>query len=126
MKRLWLGVAILLVLLGTGIGTTCFALHTQNGISQTLEHASEAALRGKWQEASNYSLKAKADWESCRRITASISDHEPMEEIDDLFAQMEIYLLTRQQIPFAACCASLAVLTDAIGEAHAVNWWSLL
>lgn len=126
MKRLWIGIVILALLLGSGIGTTVFALRTHSNISQTLQQASEAALRGKWQDAKRLSSDAKTTWESFRKVTASIADHEPMEEIDDLFAQMEIYLLTRQQIPFAACCASLEILTDAIGEAHAVNWWNLL
>ena len=126
MKRFWLGVAVLTFLLGIGIGTTVFTRRTQADISQTLELASKAALRGNWQDANRYSRKAKTDWESARNITASIADHEPMEQIDDLFAQMEIYLVTRQQIPLAACCSSLCILTDAIGETQAVNWWSLL
>lgn len=126
MKRLWIGVIILVVLLGAGIGTTVFAVRTQSSISEKLAKASEAALRGEWKTARLLALDAQEKWESLRHGTAAIADHEPMEEIDDLFSQMEIYLLTRQQIPFAACCASLSVLTNAIGESHAVNWWSLL
>lgn len=126
MKRLWIGVAILAALLGSGIGTTIFAVRTHGDISQKLEQASEAALRGKWDEACTLSLEAKKKWEAMRHGTAAIADHEPMEEIDDLFSQMEIYLLTRQQVPFSTCCASLSVLTNAIGESHAINWWSLL
>ena len=126
MKRIWIGIIILVLLLGTGIGTTVFAVRSQERISQELAQASEAALRGKWEEACNLSLNAKKQWESLRHGIAAIADHEPMEEIDDLFSQMEIYLLTQQQIPFATCCASLSVLTNAIGESHAINWWSLL
>ena len=126
MKRLWIGVGILLVLLALGIGTTVFAVRTHEDISQTLEQASNAALRGRWAEAGELSLSAKNKWEACRKGTAAIADHEPMEQIDDLFSQMEVYLQTKQQIPFSACCASLSVLTKAIGEAHAINWWSLL
>lgn len=126
MKRLWIGVIILVLLLGAGIGTTVFAVRTHCSISQKLAQASEAALRGKWEEACSVSLDAKKQWETMRHGTAAIADHEPMEEIDDLFSQMDIYLLTRQQIPFASCCASLSVLTNAIGESHAINWWSLL
>jgi sensor c-di-GMP phosphodiesterase-like protein len=126
MKRLWIGITILSLLLAVGIGTTIFATSTQQEISQTLSQASELALEGKWQEAKNLSQNAKQKWERYRKATASIADHEPMEEIDDLFSQMEIYLITNQPLPFSVCCASLSVLTEAIGEAHAVNWWSLL
>lgn len=126
MKRLWIGITILSLLLTIGIGTTVFATRTQSDISQKLNLASEAALEGKWQEARNLSQAAKEKWESYRNATAAIADHEPMEEIDDLFSQMDVYWITQQQIPFSICCASLSVLTEAIGEAHAINWWSLL
>ena len=126
MKRLWIGVFILIILLGLGIGTTVFALRANNSISEKLEQASDAALRGRWTEARQLSLDAKDNWETYRKGIATIADHEPMEEIDDLFSQMEVYLQARQQIPFSVCCASLGVLTKAIGEAHAINWWSLL
>ena len=126
MKRLWIGITILFLLLAVGIGTTVFATRTQKEISQTLAQASEAALEGKWQEAAILSQNAKMEWERCRKATAAISDHEPMEEIDDPFSQMEVYLATNQPLPFSICCASLSVLTEAIGEAHAINWWSLL
>ena len=126
MKRLWIGITILSLLLAAGIGTTVFATSTQKEISQTLQLASEAALQGQWQEAAILSQNAKMEWERCRKATASIADHEPMEEIDDLFSQMEVYLAANQLLPFSVCCASLSVLTEAIGEAHAINWWSLL
>ena len=126
MKRLGIGVIILVFLLGAGIGTTVFAVRANNSISQKLAQASESALRGQWDEACTLSLDAQKKWKSLRHGTAAIADHEPMEQIDDLFSQMEIYLLTRQQIPFSTCCASLSVLVNAIGDAHALNWWSLL
>ena len=126
MKRLWIGITILSVLLAIGIGTTIFATRTQSDISKKLNLALEAALEGKWQEARILSMDAKEKWEAYRNATAAIADHEPMEEIDDLFSQMEVYWITRQQVPFSVCCASLSVLTEAIGEAHAINWWSLL
>ena len=126
MKRLWIGIAILAALLALGIGTTVFAVRTHEDLSQNLRQASEAALRGKWTEARQLSMDAKTKWETYRHGIAAIADHEPMDEIDDLFSQMEVYLLTRQQIPFSTCCASLSVLTKAMGEAHTINWWSLL
>lgn len=126
MKRLWIGIVILVILLALGIGTTLFAIRTHRHISQQLEQASEAALRGKWEEACHLALQAKEQWEHFRHATAAIADHEPMEEIDNLFSQLEVYRVTRQQIPFSTCCASLSVLTNAIGESHAINWWSLL
>ena len=126
MKRLWIGVGTLAALLFIGIGTTLFAQRANDQISQALYQASEAVMEGRWEEAMQLSLDARAKWDANRKLTASIADHEPMEEIENLFSQMEIFLRARQQIPFAACCASLYVLTEAIGESYAINLWNLL
>lgn len=126
MKRLWIGVLILLLLLGTGIGITVFADHVHSGISKTLSQAADAALTGDWDTAMVLSAAAKNRWDTYRNITASIADHEPMEEIDSLFSQLEVYEKTRQALSFSACCEALSVFTKAIGESQSVSWWSLL
>ena len=126
MKRLWIGVLILLLLLGTGIGITVFADHVHAAISDALSQASDAALAGDWDTAILLSGTAKSKWISYRNITATIADHEPMEEIDSLFAQLDIYGRTRQGISFSACCEALSVFAIAIGESQSVSWWCLL
>ena len=126
MKRLWIGVLILFLLLGAGVGITVFANTLHTGISEDLKQAADAALAGDWDTAQRLTLKARGDWEAHRNITAAIADHEPMEEIDSLFSRLEVYLKTRQPIAFSSCCTSLSVFTQAIGESQAINWWSLL
>lgn len=126
MKRLWVGVLILLLLLGAGIGITVFADHVHTGISDTLGQAADAALAGDWNTATELSAAARNRWTTYRNITASIADHEPMEEIDSLFSQLEVYETTRQALSFSACCEALCVFTKAIGESQSVSWWSLL
>ncbi len=126
MKRLWVGVLILFLLLGAGIGITVFADHVHTGISDTLGQAADAALAGDWDAAAALTAAAKNRWDTYRNITASIADHEPMEEIDSLFSQLEIYEKARQSISFSACCESLCVFTKAVGESQSISWWSLL
>ncbi len=126
MKRLWIGVSILLLLLGIGIGITLFADQVQTRISDMLTQAADAALIGDWDTAKTLSATARDQWDAYRNITASIADHEPMEEIDSLFSQLEIYEKTRQVISFSSCCEALSIFTKAIGESQSVSWWSLL
>lgn len=126
MKRLWIGVGLLILLLLLGILTTVFAARHQEQISQTLAEARNAAEVGQWEKAAGACFRAKALWESRHHLTASIADHEPMEEVESLFAQLEIYLKARDPVAFSACCSGLEVFVRAIGEAHSVNWWSLL
>ena len=126
MKRLWIGVSILLLLLGIGIGITLFADQVQTRISDMLTQAADAALIGDWDTAKTLSTAARDQWDANRNITASIAAHEPMEEIDSLFSQLEIYEKTRQVISFSSCCEALSIFTKAIGESQSVSWWSLL
>ena len=51
MKRLWFGVALLVILLLLGIGSTLAMEWIHSPIARQLESASEAALAGHWQEA---------------------------------------------------------------------------
>ena len=126
MKRFWIGIALLAVMLGSGIWITIAANRVHGRISDTLSFASQAALKGDWDTAQGKTLEAMAKWERCRKATAAIADHEPMEEIDSLFSQLEVLLQLREAASFSALCARVSVLVRAVGEAHDISWWNLL
>ena len=60
-----------------------------------------------------------ATWGTC------FADHTPMEEIDALFAQVEVYAAAREETDFAAGCAALSRKVEAMGLAHGASWWNL-
>lgn len=126
MKRLWLGVGLLLVLFVLGFLTASGMQQIHDPVSQDLHHAAQAALDEDWQAAEDLSEQAQAAWDRYWRITAALADHEPMEEIDSLFAELKVYARKQEAEHFAACCANLSTLTRAMGEAHTINWWNLL
>lgn len=126
MKRLWLGVFLLVLLLGLGIWT-CIAINqTHREISADLSDALSAAQDGNWFRAAELSGKAQAAWDHAWRGTAALSNHEPMEKIDGLFSQLRVYLNDGDMASFCACCALLCVLTEALGEEHVASWWNFL
>ena len=126
MKRLWFGVFLLILLLGMGIWT-CIAINETHGtISDDLSAALSAAQLGNWPQAAEYAEKAQSAWEDGWHGTATLSDHEPMEEIDGLFSQLGVYLHFRDTVSFCSCCSQLRVLTDALGEDHIASWWNFL
>jgi hypothetical protein len=49
-----------------------------------------------------------------------------MEEIDSQFAQLNVYAGAGERLSFAAICAQLASALEAMGDAHALNWWNLM
>lgn len=126
MRRLWIGVALLVVLLIFGLWTAFVMDSIHQPIGTLLEQAASAALQNDWPLASELCQEAKSQWERRWFITAAVADHTPMDEIDGLFARLPILSEERETADFAATCAQLAKLTQAMGNAHSLSWWNLL
>lgn len=126
MGRAWLGVGLLVLflVLGLWISFSMGGVHQQ--IAQKLEQAAEQGLSGDLEEGIALARQACSDWEKHWHGTASVADHAPMDEIDGLFAQLEIYGKAGQRADFAAFCSRLSRLVAAVGEAHGLSWWNLL
>ena len=116
---------MLLLLLAMGILTAEYMTGCHRNVQDTLALAAKEAEVGNWQPAQAHLLEAEAHWEEKWEITAALSDHEPMEHVNDLFAQLEVYARERDSVGFRVLCARLAEALDAIGEAHSVAWWNL-
>ena len=125
MKRMWLGVAILLGILGLGIFSAVTTETFQEKVSRDLRYAARAAEAGEWDTAGRRFLQARETWQQERDCNAAITDHAPMEEIDRFFAQGSVYLAEQERVDFSACCRALSVLVEAVAEAQSLNWWSL-
>ena len=126
MKRGWIGAGLLAGLLILGLLVTWFMGRTHTGISEELELSARFAIAGNWEEAEELAEEAYEDWQDSWHFSAAFADHEPMEEIDALFAQLLPYLLNQDAVSFSAVCRELARQVEAIGDAHNLNWWNLL
>ena len=126
MKRCWFGAGLLVVLLIGGLLVTGRMTRDHEALSRCLHRAARAAEDGDWGRASEDLDKAQGDWQKNWHFSAAFADHEPMEEIDGLFAQAWVYLRRREPEALAAVCAQLAEMTRAMGEAHEPSWWNML
>lgn len=126
MKRFVLGICLLAVMLGLGLWVMYSMNAVNDPVSQLLEDAAQTALAGDLAQGAQLADKARSTWDNCWHGTASAADHAPMDEIDSLFAQVAVYAQTGQAEEFAAHCARLSKLVDAVGEAHSLTWWNLL
>lgn len=126
MKRGWFGAALLLVLLGLGIGSSMMMQKLHTPLAESLDRAAEFALEGNWEQAEHAAREAADTWEKMWHFSATVSDHEPMEEIDALFAQLEVYRAAEDPVNFSSACASLSRQIEAMGDAHELSWWNLL
>lgn len=126
MGRFLLGVGILVLFLALGLWVTYAMDNVHSEISQTLDAAAIQALSGDITEGIRLAQQAKGQWQTHWHGTAAVADHAPMDEIDGLFAQLEVYGQAGLSADFATYCARLSNLVSAVGEAHSLTWWNLL
>lgn len=126
MRRFVIGIIVLSVLLGSGIAVSLLFRHGHQPAAALLEEAASAALSGEHALARERFQQARHRWEQYHHFTAAFSDHAPMEEIDGLFARLEIYARLEEWDHFVALCAQLSELTKAMAYSHTLHWWTLL
>ena len=126
MKRGWLGIGILTVFLALGLIISSLAAKAHTPTGYMLDQAAKKTLSGDFEGGIALGAEAKQRWQRQWNGTASIADHSPMDEVDALFAEMEIYARTGEQPHFAACCKELAERVRAIADAHKFSWWNVL
>lgn len=126
MARGWLGAGILLLFLVLGLVVTGAMDKSHLSTGQMLAQAAEQSLEGDLDGATALAMAAKARWERQHQGTATVADHNPMDDVDRLFAQMEVYAKAQEAPHFAACCAELAHLLQATADAHRFSWWNVL
>ena len=81
MKRVWFAAALMLLLGLGGIAVTMRVGYICRPIAACLEQAETASA----EEAARLCADARKGWEQNRKFVASVTDHEPMEEVDALF-----------------------------------------
>lgn len=125
-KRFYLGLGILLVLLGLGIGAEAGMKALHQPVEALLYEAADLALEENLEEALPLAQGAYVKWQKQHSITASFADHSPMDDTDTLFQELLVYGQTEEVPHFAASCRELAVLINAMYDAHAFSLKNLL
>ena len=126
MKRSWIGLALLILLLAIGLLATWYMDRCHSRTAELLTEAKLQARQGSWEQAVHLADQADRQWQESWHISAAFADHEPMEEIDSLFAQLKIYAEEGDRLCFSALCAQIASGLEAMADAQTLNWRNLL
>lgn len=126
MKRLWIGVVLLVLLLAGSLFLLDFSSRFYKDFSVSIEQAGSFALAGDWTNALEHARLCQKKWEKKQHFLAAFTDHEPIEQLDTLFSQLEIYGKDRLPVEFACVCRQLYHLVEAIDESHSLKWWTIL
>lgn len=112
MKRCWLGGALLLLLVLAGLWTSRGMDQFCQSLSQDMTRAAELAGEDR-EEALILTNRVRQRWERRRKLAAVVSDHEPMEQIEE-----NLRLLTREaeEEDFRETCLRLSSQLEALGS----------
>lgn len=126
MTRFWISLLILALLLGGGFLIHHAIRFIHEPIAQDLEQAAHAAMQEDWSSALHLARRASARWHQFHHLTAAFADHTPMDELDQLFAQLPVFAHERENPHFSVTCQELSSLARAMAESHRFSWWNLL
>ena len=126
MNRFILGIAILAIFLMLGLGVAWGMDEMHLDVSDNLSLAAEQVIAGDWEKGVDLAKQAKTEWEKNWQKTACVADHAPMDEIDGLFAQLDAFEKPEEAVHYAATCAQLSKLVEAMADAHRLSFWNLL
>lgn len=125
MNRVWIGIGILLVLLGLGIWTQRELDGIHEPIAADMTLAAEHARMGNWEQATQALTRAEAAWTANRMFTAALADHQPLEDIESLMARLTAHAAAGDRAEFASLCADIACRVEAISAAQKLTLSSL-
>ncbi len=125
MKRFYFGVALLLILLAVALGAAAGLEKIHGEIATELEQAAQAVQAGNVAAAEPGLDRAQALWERYEHLLAAFADHEPLEEMEGLFAEVAIYRQAGEDTDLAAACTRLAILSRSVAESHSLKWWMM-
>ena len=125
-KRFYFGMGILLFFLILGLFVSWGMQEAVRPVTRLLEQAAEAAHSGETARAARLAQQARDLWDDRWGGMALAADHEPMDEIDGLFAQIVFFAHARDGQRLGACCARVAELVEAMADAHTLRWRNVL
>lgn len=126
MKRIWIGAALLAIVLAAGLWTGKRMEKTHTEVARQLRLCGQAAQAEQWERADELAREARDRWDKEWDFTAALADHTLLDEIDGVMEEMEVCRKNRDSLRSAALCAKLAQMVDALQEAHRLNWRNLL
>ena len=121
-----LGIAMLVILLLSGLLTAWYMDRVHSGICAQLRDSSWLALSGQWEKARDGAAAAREEWNNLWNFLAAFSNHNPMQEIDGLFEELTVCAGAGLRTEFARICATLASQVESLGDSQKLSWWNIL
>ena len=126
MKRIWFGAGLLVLLLVLSLICSALMENPWKIQSENLNRAARLAADGDWSAVEDLMEVAKQKWNQKQLLVSALFHHDTIDQIDGLFAQLEIYRASRRAVSFSSTCVYLSRLLDSLGQSHSFNLKNLL
>lgn len=126
MQRIRFGAVLLALLLALGLFSSTLMKKAWQKQSKNLCHAAVLASDGDWATARTLQEDAKKAWDEKQLLVAALFRHEAIDQIDGLFAQLDVFSESRRTVSFSSTCVYLSQLLEALGESHSLTLKNLL
>lgn len=125
MSRFRIGLGLLITLFGICLYSQLRMAAIQTPIAEQISKAEEYAAREDWLKAAVTVEAATKAWEEHRTFVSALADHQPLEDIECLFAMLGPYAEQQDETEFRAACQDLHRRILAVKEAQEFNMKSL-
>lgn len=122
MKRLWIAVGILAVLLAGTLGNAWYARAFTEQLTGQLREAQEQASKGDWERAASLSQKVFQSWQSHRAYLHVLMRHSDADQILCSFRALEQYLALEEPDQYTAANAELITQLELLSEMEQPSW----
>ena len=126
MNRCRFGLILLILLLLAGLWAAFHMEKVHEPMIADISQAAQQVLAGNWAVGEALLRKTQDAWRAQWGFSASLSDHEPMENINILFSRLTVAVQCRDAAKFADLCAELTAQLEAMGDAQGFVWWNFL
>lgn len=125
MNRFRFGIFLLLLLLAGGILIQTAVGQMHMPLAAAMETAADYASAGDLPRAAALVQEVRTRWMRSRTFTAALADHQPLEDIECLLAQLTAYD-DPDDPTFCALCRDIARRIRAVAEAQMLTLGSML
>ncbi len=126
MKRIWFGAGLLTFLLILGLCSSFLMERVCLAQVERLDRAAALASDSDWAAARVLVTQVKEEWDRRQLLIAALCDHDPMDQIDGLFSQLDALSEARSAASFSSTCVYLARQLEALGHSHSLTPDNLL
>ncbi|MBO5727534.1 MAG: DUF4363 family protein [Oscillospiraceae bacterium] len=126
MKRLWIAVAILLVMLGSTLGNSWYIDRTVSDFLNQLSAAHKQASTDNWERATQLTRQVVDHWQHHDFYFHVMLPHDDIDQIHLTFQEVEEYLELEEADQYNAASARLITQLGLLAEMEQLNLKNIL